>query len=107
MAASIEEVAIELGGAIGITVLGSVLAGVYAAVLVLPAGTTLPPAVHDGVDQALRAAASLPADIARLLSGSLHRAFDSAYFTALAVTAVLMAVVAVLAWRARGASSNR
>ena len=38
MAASIEEVSIELGGAIGITVLGSILAGVYSAILVLPSG---------------------------------------------------------------------
>ena len=105
MAASIEEVAIELGGAIGITVLGSVLAGVYSAVLVLPKEPALPPTVHDGIDQALRVAATLPIEIARLLTGSLYRAFDSTYFTALAVTAVLMAVVAIMAWRARAAAT--
>jgi DHA2 family multidrug resistance protein-like MFS transporter len=100
MAASIEEVAIELGGAIGVTVLGSVLAGVYAAFLVLPTDP-LPPAVHDGVDQALAVARTLPAETARRLSGSVHRAFDSAYLTALAIAAVLLLVVAVLAWRTR------
>src|SRR5712671_5096189 len=50
MAASVEEVAFELGGAIGITILGSLLAGVYSAVLVLPSG--LPPSVREGIDQA-------------------------------------------------------
>jgi MFS transporter, DHA2 family, multidrug resistance protein len=53
MAASLEEKAIEFGGTIGITVLGSVLAGVYATLLILSNGAVLPPAVHEGVDQAL------------------------------------------------------
>ena len=101
MAASIEEVAIELGGAIGITVLGSILAGVYSAILVLPSGAVLPPAAREGIDQALAAAGTLPTDVARLLTQSAHQAFDGAYLTALAVNAVLLAAVAVMAWRAR------
>lgn len=101
MAASIEEVAIELGGAFGITVLGSVLAGVYSAMLVLPPGTAFPPAVREGIDQALVVAATLPADAARLLTRSAHQAFDSAYFTALAINAALLAAVAIVAWRTR------
>ncbi len=102
MAASLEEVAIELGGAMGITVLGSILAGVYTAALVLPAGAVLPPVVREGIDQALAVAATLPADGARQLIQSAHQAFDSAYLVALAVNAVLLAAVALLAWRARG-----
>ena len=101
MAASIEEVSIELGGAMGITLLGSVLAGVYSAVLVLPSGAVLPPAVREGIDQALAVAATLPADTARLLTQSVHQAFDGAYLTALAINAALLAAVAVMAWRAR------
>ena len=101
MAASIEEVSIELGGAMGITLLGSILAGVYSAILVLPAGAVVPPAVREGIDQALAVAATLPADAARLLIQSAHQAFDGAYLAALAVNAVLLAAVAVMAWRAR------
>ena len=101
MAASIEEVSIELGGAMGITLLGSVLAGVYSAVLVLPSGAVLPPAVREGIDQALAVATTLPADTARLLTQSVHQAFDGAYLTALAINAALLAAVAVMAWRAR------
>jgi MFS transporter, DHA2 family, multidrug resistance protein len=101
MAASIEEVAIELGGAIGITVLGSILAGVYSTLLVLPNRAVFPPAVREGIDQALVVAETLPPDVARLLTGSVHQAFDGAYFTALAVAAALFAAVAVMAWRAR------
>jgi MFS transporter, DHA2 family, multidrug resistance protein len=101
MAASIEEVAIELGGAIGITVLGSILAGVYSTLLVLPSGAVFPPAVREGIDQALVVAETLPPDVARPLTGSVHQAFDGAYLTALAVAAALFAAVAVMAWRAR------
>jgi DHA2 family multidrug resistance protein-like MFS transporter len=99
MAASIEEVGIELGGAIGVTVLGSILAGVYSAVLVLPNEAALPPAVRDGIDEALVVARSLPADAARQMTGAVRQAFDVAYFTALAVAAVLMVAVAVMARR--------
>jgi MFS transporter, DHA2 family, multidrug resistance protein len=101
MAASLEEIAIELGGAIGITVLGSVLAGVYATLLILSNGAVLPPAVHEGVDQALVVAGTLPPDMAQILARSVHQPFDSAYFTALAINAALLAVVAIMAWRAR------
>ncbi len=101
MAASIEEVSIELGGAMGITLLGSVLAGVYSAVLVLPSGAAFPPAVREGIDQALAVAATLPADTAALLIQSAHQAFDGAYLAALAINAALLAAAAVMAWRAR------
>jgi hypothetical protein len=60
MAAPVEEMAIELGSAIGITVLGGVLAGVYSTFLVPPNGAVLPP------------------DMAHLLTRSGHLAFDSA-----------------------------
>ncbi|KAG1317976.1 hypothetical protein G6F63_015427 [Rhizopus arrhizus] len=40
MAASIEEVSYELGGAVGVTLMGSILTGVYAQTLDVPAGVT-------------------------------------------------------------------
>lgn len=106
MAASIEEVSIELGGAIGVTVLGSVLAGVYPLALVLPKNVDFPPAVRSGIDQALVAAQGLPADVARPFILSVHQAFDSAYFVALAIAAVLLFVLAIVGWRA-GAAGGR
>jgi MFS transporter, DHA2 family, multidrug resistance protein len=101
MAASIEEVSIELGGAIGVT--GSVLAGVYTLALVLPDKADLPPAVRSGIDQALVVAQTLPADVARPFILSVHQAFDSAYFAALAIAAALLFVLAVAGWRASAA----
>jgi DHA2 family multidrug resistance protein-like MFS transporter len=103
MAASIEEVAIELGGAIGVTVLGSILAGVYSAVLVLPAGAAVP-AARRGIDQALQLALTLPAGVAGRLTGSVHQAFDIAYLTALAVAATLLVAVGVSALRGRAST---
>ena len=103
MAASIEEVSIELGGAIGVTVLGSVLAGVYPLALVLPAKAEYPAAVRSGIDQALAVAHALPADVARPLILSVHQAFDSAYFAALAIAAAVLFVLAVVGWRASAA----
>lgn len=100
MAASIEEVSIELGGAIGVTVLGSVLAGLYPLALVLPENAEFPPAVRSEIDQALVAAQSLPADVAHPFILSVHQAFDSAYFVALAIAAILLFVLAIVGWRA-------
>lgn len=61
MAASVEEVSFELGGAIGVTVLGSIMSAVYTASLQLPAGLNVNPVVRDSLDDALLAAAQLPA----------------------------------------------
>ena len=97
----LQEVSIELGGAMGITLLGSILAGIYSAILVLPKGVVLPSTVREGIDQALVVAQSLPDDVAPLLTRAAHEAFDGAYFTALAVDAALLIAVALMAWRAR------
>ena len=42
----------------------------------------------------------MPADLARPFVLSVHQAFDSAYFTALALAAALLFVLAVMGWRA-------
>src|SRR5690606_25421898 len=69
MAASIEEVAYELGGAMGVTILGSIMSVIYTMKLVLPADTALPGIVHDSLDQARLVAEQLPpAQAERLLS---------------------------------------
>ena len=101
MAASLEEVAIELGGAIGITVLGSILAGVYAATVVLPGDAVPGLTAADGIDHVLAMAGTLPAEAAQPLIQAARTAFDNAYLVALAVNAALLAAVAALAWRAR------
>jgi DHA2 family multidrug resistance protein-like MFS transporter len=83
-------------------VLGSLRAGVTSKILVLPNEAALPAdAARDGVDEALVVAKTLPADAARQVTGAVHRACDVAYFTALAVAAVLMVVAVMMARRAK------
>jgi hypothetical protein len=43
----------------------------------------------------------LPATAARPFTQSVHQAFDSAYFAALALSATLLFVLAIVGWRAR------
>jgi len=63
----------------------------------VPQGPVVPPAVLGGVDQALRAAETLPADAARLLTQAVLCAFDN--LTTLAVDAILLFAAAFKAWR--------
>lgn len=94
MAASIEEVSYELGGAMGIALLGSLLAGIYSATLGAMAGATDPLAV-DSLDGALMVAATLPGPDAARLVVVATAAFDRAA-GAVALAAGLMLLAAAL-----------
>ncbi len=95
MAASIEEVGFELGGALGVAVFGSIMTVVYAMALQPPHEiTALPALIHDSFDETLRVAAALPAH-----EGAVLRATGAQSFTA-ALQAVLLAVA--LVWFATG-----
>jgi len=100
MAASMEEVSYELGGALGVALLGSVLGGVYAARLALPQGVS--PTARDSLDQALLAAESLPPAVAQNLIALAQTAFDQAFNVVVWVTAALLLLCAgALAWVSR------
>lgn len=103
MAASVEEVSYELGGALGVTLMGSLLSAVYAHRLVLPAAAgTLPASVRDSLDEALLAAEGLPAAMAQPLVQAAHTAFDQGFTAVLLSAAVLLvAAAAVVRWRMR------
>lgn len=105
MAASIQEFAFEFGGAIGISLLGAVQVGVYAAFLVLP-NIALPPSVHVSVDEALEVVETLPSEAGQLLSNAVHDAFDRAYLATLAIQAALLLGFAVRALLARSSARN-
>jgi MFS transporter, DHA2 family, multidrug resistance protein len=90
MAASVEEVSYELGGAIGIAVLGSVLTAVYGASLTPPPELNVPAAVRDSLDEALLASEKLPPDAASTLVSLGRAAFDQAFVAVLAVATVLI-----------------
>lgn len=76
MAASIEEVSYELGGALGIAILGSLMAGSYSASFAAAGGSGSE--ATDSLDGALALAATLPAFQADHLLDIANAAFDRA-----------------------------
>ncbi|WP_347140230.1 MFS transporter [Paracoccus sp. SSK6] len=90
MAASVEEVSYELGGALGIAILGSLMAGVYSASFAAAGGFGADAA--DSLDGALALAATLPAPQADRLLALATGAFDRAtWAVALAAGLALLA----------------
>ncbi|WP_329521388.1 MFS transporter [Spirillospora sp. NBC_01491] len=96
-ASAISETATELGGALGMAVLGSILNAVYRNALELPAG--VPPAAataaRDSVGAALHAAAALPARLAGQVADAAKIAFMDGLHAALLCSAGFAALVAV------------
>ncbi|UBU15366.1 MFS transporter [Nonomuraea gerenzanensis] len=95
-AAAVSETAFELGAALGIAILGTVLTSAYRANLELPAGVP-GEAAGESLAGALGVAATLPAGQADALVRAAQAAFlDGVHLTSL-VTAGLLVAVAVLA----------
>ncbi|WP_142105127.1 MFS transporter [Pseudonocardia cypriaca] len=100
-ASAISETGVELGGALGVAVLGSIGAAGYRYAM----GAAAPPAVPPGlwVDArgtlggAVAAAEQLPDGPAAQLVAAARAAYDTAFATVAAVGAGLLAVVAVAA----------
>ncbi|MGP2860932.1 multidrug efflux MFS transporter SmfY [Serratia bockelmannii] len=88
MAASIEDVSYELGGVLGVTLLGGLMTAVYSHSLALPVSDL----AYDSIDEALRLAAGMAADRAQQLTQLARLAFDRAFITVLIAAALLMAL---------------
>ncbi|WP_145317672.1 MFS transporter [Paenibacillus xylanexedens] len=99
MAASIEEVGYELGGASGIAIIGSMSTLFYTLAMKIPAGIHVPSNVKDSLDEALLAAESLPAASAESLTNAAFAAFDQSFFVVIAgVTAFLFIGALIMSW---------
>lgn len=96
MAASIEEVSFELGGALSITLLGSLSSIIYTASLVLPEGLAVSPIVRDSLDEALIVAESLPAAVGSTLIENAKSAFDKSFVVVLASATIVLFVAAFM-----------
>lgn len=90
MAASIEEVSYELGGALGVTLLGSLLSAVYARALDAPPAVPVPPAARDSLDAALEAARHLAGGAGEALAATARAAFDTGFAAVMAAAALLL-----------------
>ena len=98
MAAAIESVAYELGGALGIAILGCILSFTYTNALVLPKGTLAPTLVKDSLDQAMLVAEHMSGGSAMKLITQAKAAFDIAFVSVLfAGTAIMLLMAAVIA----------
>ncbi|MFF4988950.1 MFS transporter [Streptosporangium saharense] len=96
-ASAIAETGQEMGGALGIAVLGSVLNGAYRDGLHLPSGVPgqLAGQVGESLGGALEIAATLPAQVAEALVRAARLAFLEGMRTTLVTGAALLAVLAV------------
>jgi DHA2 family multidrug resistance protein-like MFS transporter len=95
----------ELGGALGIAVLGSVLTAGYRGDLRLPVGlpSAAADAAHESLAGAVGAAASLPGGLARGMVAQAQQAYLSGlHLTVLAGAVLLLAGVPVVARLLRG-----
>lgn len=91
-AASVEEVSYELGGAIGVTVFGSILTAVYARSYEAPSSVTEVGPSALGIDQALNYAQRADAETASQLLASANAAFDASFMGVLGVALGLVLV---------------
>lgn len=96
-ASAISETATELGGALGIAILGSVLTGVYRSDLRLPAG--LPAEAVHGIRQslggALQTGSALPPGTASVVVHASRQAFVDGLHVTLLTSAAILGVIAV------------
>lgn len=95
-ASAIEETAYELGGGLGVAVLGSILAVVYTQSVKLPPGA--PPEASESLAEAHLAAADLPRAAGDALLESARLAFVDGLHTVIVVSAVITVVAGVIAW---------
>ncbi|MEV7343581.1 MFS transporter [Streptomyces sp. NPDC093544] len=94
-ASAVSETAYELGAALGIALLGSIVTSVYAG-FTGPAGT--PAEAHESLGGAVESAAGLPTDTAAALMDSARTAFVDGLTLAAGIGAVVLLGTAVAAW---------
>ncbi|MEU6277644.1 MFS transporter [Streptomyces populi] len=94
-ASAVSETAYELGAALGIALLGSVVTGVYAG-FTGPAGT--PAVAHDSLGGAVEAAGHLPEHTAEALLAAARESFVDGLALASGVGAAVLLATAAAAW---------
>jgi MFS transporter, DHA2 family, multidrug resistance protein len=99
-ASGLSETSYELGAALGIALLGTLVTAGYRAGLTIPAGVAPGPAdtARESLPAASAVAASLPPPVADVLVHSAQSAFVDGVRVAATVTAVVLMTVAGLAW---------
>lgn len=107
MVAAIEDVSWEMGGVLGVTLLGGVMTAVYSNALVLPDGIVSGNEAYDSLDEALRVAGHLTQSHAALLMDLARGAFEQAFLTVLVCATVLITASLILLSRLLRKSAKR
>ncbi|MFJ1973575.1 MFS transporter [Streptomyces sp. NPDC087903] len=94
-ASAVSETAYELGAALGIAVLGSIVTGVYSG-FTAPAGT--PAGAHESLGGALEASTTMPPATAQAMLASAREAFTEGLTLASATGAAVLLATATAAW---------
>ncbi|MFC7992305.1 MFS transporter [Streptomyces pilosus] len=94
-ASAVSETAYELGAALGIAVLGSIVTGVYRG-FTAPPGT--PAEAHESLGGAVEAASHLPASVAGPMLDAARQAFVDGLTLAAATGATVLLAAAAAAW---------
>ncbi|MCP1133736.1 MFS transporter [Paenibacillus polysaccharolyticus] len=95
MAASMESVGYEVGGATGIAIIGSLSGLVYTLTMKIPTGLTVPVNVKDSLDEALIVAEGLPGTDSETLKQAARFAFDQSFFAVIVALIVLLVVASL------------
>lgn len=100
MAASVEEVSYEVGGAIGIAVLGSVLSFLYTRAFEIPSGLNhVPQVVRDSLDEAMLVSETLPQAQAEALVELGKTSFEQGFVGVMIASMVILTVTAGVVWK--------
>ncbi|MER5376956.1 MFS transporter [Streptomyces sp. NPDC002553] len=94
-ASAVSETAYELGAALGIAVLGSIVTGVYRD---FPAPPGTPESAHESLGGAVQAASTMPTAQAQTMLNSARDAFVDGLSVASAVGAAVLLATAATAW---------
>jgi DHA2 family multidrug resistance protein-like MFS transporter len=98
MAASVEEVSYELGGALGIALLGSLMSLLYTRAMILPDDIVIAPQARDSLDEALILATGLETGLSRQIATLARTAFDHAFMGVIVAAIVCLFLAAALVW---------
>lgn len=90
MTASIEEVAYEMGGILGVAIMGSIMNAVYTANFVIPRHIDVPQTVRDSIDEIFRIAPDLAKTDADQLFHVAFTSFNASFLTVLSVSSLFL-----------------
>lgn len=97
MAASIEDVAYELGSVLGVTILGGMMTAIYSYTLFVPEQLTIDARVYDSIDEALSTASTMDKDQAQILIMEASKAFDTSFVVVfISIVCILLVSTVIL-----------